>query len=252
MIQSIDLQNLRNGEYSQLIQDILNVVALYDTAAMKVDGPFNDLQKTGDELEAIFKLPPGSAFTAELEQLDELRDNALRGIQSIVLGHTYGRDAVIKTHAQLLLTHLGWFGSNIAKDSYQSETSSIRNIIADWNARPELTAAIKALGLQGWQKDLEEANNSFSEKYVKRAVERGTDETESFKAKRMQANNAYYALRDEINAHYTLTRADEPYKTVVAAINGLLNFYNDLLARRAGSNGEPATDAADKPAEAEV
>lgn len=252
MIQSIDLQNLRKGEYAQLIQDILNIIALHDTAAMKVDRSYDQLQQAGDELNVIFRLPRGSALTAGLEQLDQLRDNALRGIQTIALGHTYSRDAVIKTHAQRLVAHLGRYGSHIATDSYQSETSNIRFMIADWNAQPELAAAIKALGLKDWQKDLEEANNSFDEKYVERAEERGMDETESFKAKRRQANSAYYALRDEINAHYTLTRAGEPYKTVVAAINGLLDFYNDLLARRAGSNGEPASTAEDKPAEAEA
>ncbi len=249
MIESIDLQKLRNGEYSQLMQDVLAITGKNDPAAMKVEVPFGALQATATEVETLFKQPTGSAITTELENFDLLRDNALKGIQSIVRGNTYSEDAAVKNHAQVLDTHLALFGSNITGDSYQSETSSIRNIIADWNAKPELTAAITALGLQNWQKAMENANNSFGDKYLLRAVELGTDVADSLKAKRLQANTAYYTLRDNINAYYTITNGSEPYKTVVASINGLLSFYNDVLSRRTGGNGEGEVDtpAVDKP-----
>lgn len=249
MIESIDLQKLRNGEFSQLMQDVVNITAKNDPAAMKVEGSFKELQLMAAEMDALFKQPAGSAITAELENLDLLRDNALKGIQSVVHAHSYSEDAVMKNHAQVLDTHLALYGGNITADSYQSETNSIRNMIIDWNEKPALTSAMAALGLQGWQKNLERANNSFSEKYLARAEEVGTDNTESFKAKRVQANTAYYALRDDINAHYTLTRASEPYKTVVSVINGLVGFYNDALNRRGGSTEEPDAPVGDKPVE---
>ncbi|MGG9972764.1 DUF6261 family protein [Ferruginibacter sp. SUN002] len=232
MINAIDLQKLRNGEYSQFIQDVISITNQNNPAAMQVEPQLTALSAVAAEIEALFRTPIGSAITTELENLDLLRDNAIRGIISIVRGSTYSEDTVVKNHATVLDTHLALFGKDIAADSYQSETSSIRNIIDDWNTKPELTAAINALNLQSWKTNLETANNNFSDKYIARAVELGSDTTESIKLKRVQANEAYYKLRDNIDARYIITDGAEPYKTAVASINGLISYYNDLLARR--------------------
>lgn len=247
MINSLDLKTLRNGEYSQLMQDVITLVLQNDPAAMGVQPQFDALVAVAGEIETLFKTPLGSAITAELENFDLLRDNAIKGILSIVRGNTYSEDPVIKNHATVLDNHLALFGKDIAGDSYQSETSSIRNITEDWNTKPELTAAITALGLDRWKTWLVAANNSFAEKYLARAVELGNDTTETLKAKRQQANEAYYKLRDNIDARYTITEGAEPYKTVVASLNGLITYYNELLARRGGGGGGAEIPPADTP-----
>lgn len=238
MINSIDLSKLRNGEYSQFLQDVMNITNQNNPATMQVQPQLTALSAVAAEIEALFKTPVGSAITAELENYDLLRDNALKGILSIVRGNMYSEDPVVKNHATVLDTHLALFGKDIAGDSYQSETSSIRNIIEDWNLKPELTAAITALNLDNWKTSLDTANNFFSDKYLARAVELGSDTADSIKAKRLVANEAYYTLRDNINARYIINSGAEPYKTVVSSINGLITYYNDLLARRVGGGGE--------------
>jgi hypothetical protein len=247
MIDSIVLYKLRNGEYSQLMQDVLNITRDNDPAAMLVQDQFKALETIATEIESLFKVPTGSAITAELQKFDLERDNALTGIISLIRGNTYSSDSIIKSHAEKLNTHLALFGKDITSDSYQSETSSIRNIIADWDAQPDLKAALIALNLQSWKLVLENANNSFGEYYLLRAKEQGFNVTESLKAKRLQANEAYYALRDTLNAYFVIHKGAEPYKSVVAYINGLLTNYNDLLTRRQGG-GEDAegNDAAPK------
>ena len=249
MIDSIDLSKLHNAEYAQFMQNVLEASFKYDPVAMKVEAPVNDLKYVATSLEDLFKLPAGSAITVEIETLDFQRDNALKGIQGIVRACVFSEDAIIKKHALLLDNHLAGYGSNIVDQSYQDETATIRNIIVDWNQKPELTAAMKALGLQEWQKNLETANNNFNQKYMARAEEVGTDSSESLKAKRLETNSAYYVLRDDINAYYTITRGAEPYKTVVSVINGLIGFYNDTLNRRGSRNGKPDAAAGDQPVE---
>ena len=149
MIDSIDLSKLRNGEYSQFILDIIKLVNQNNAVALVVAIQLGALLGVSEGIESLFKTPSGSAITAELENFDMQRDNAIKGISSIVRGHLYSEDPVIKKHATVLDTHLALFGKDIANDSYQSETSSIRNITADWNTKPELSAAIAALNLQG-------------------------------------------------------------------------------------------------------
>jgi hypothetical protein len=239
MIKSIALYNLRNGEYSQLMQDVLKITRENDPAMMKVQVLFTALESIAGEIESIFKIPTGSVITTELEKLDLQRDNAMRGINGIINANTYSDDPIIKSHADILEKHLALFG-NVANDSYQSETSSIRNIIADWDGKPELKAALAALNLNSWRVSLENANNSFTEYYLLRAKEQGFNVTESLKEKRLKANDAYYALRDTLNAYYVIENGAEPYKSVVAYINGLLDNYNSLLTRRKGGDAEEA------------
>ncbi len=249
MINSIDLRNLRNGEYSQLMQDILNITRDNDPVLMKVQAQFTALEAVAAEVESLFKVPTGSVITAELERLDILRDNALKGIIYAIRSNTYSEDPVIKKHADTLEMHLDLFGKDITIDSYQSETSSIRNIIADWDAQPDLKVALNALNLHNWRVALETANTTFAEYYLMRAKQQGFNVTESLKTKRIQANEAYYALRDILNAYYVIEKGAEPYKSVVAYINGLLTNYNKLLSRRQGSGDEEGTagnDAAPK------
>jgi hypothetical protein len=245
MINSIILYNLRNGEYSQFMQDIIKLVSQNNPGVLQVKPQLTVLEGVASEIEALFKVPVGSAFTAELEALDLERDNALKGVLCLIRANLYSDDPVVYNHAAVLDTHVAMFGKDITTDSYQSETSSIRNILDDWNAKPELSAALTALNLQSWKARLETANNNFSEKYLQRAVELGADNADSIKAKRLEANEAYYKLRDNINARYTISEGAEPYKTVVSSVNGLLTYYNDLLARRGGGSGDvpPVTPA---------
>ncbi len=237
MINGLKLYNLRNGEYAQFFQDIINAILLSDPIAMQVKPEYNALVAASREIEALFKIPTGSPITAELKNFDILRGNALKGISAIVRGNTYSQNTILKNHAIVVDTHLALFG-NIVEDNYQSETSSIRNILADWNTNPELTAAIATLNLADWQADLENANNNFADKYLHRAIELSNKNPVSLKAKRLEANAAYYALRDKINAHYTVTNGGEPYKTVVTSMNSLISFYNDALGRRGGGEND--------------
>ncbi len=249
MINSIELARLRNGEYSQLMQDVLNITRENDPALMKVSAQFTALEAVAAEVESLFKVPTGSVITAELERLDVQRDNALTGIISLIRGNTYSEDPVIKKHADTLQMHLEIFGKDITKDSYQSETSTIRNIIADWDAQPDLKIALNALNLHNWRVALETANTTFAEYYLMRAKQQGFNITESLKAKRLQANEAYYALRDMLNAYFVIQDGAEPYKSVVAYINGLLTNYTDVLSRRQGGGddeGAAGNDAAPK------
>ncbi len=249
MINSIDLVRLRNGEYLQFMQDVLSITRDNDPALMKVQAPFAELETITGEIESLFKIPTGSAITAELEKYDLLRDNALRGIIGMLRANSYSEDPIITHHADMLSTHLDLFGKDITADSYQSETTSIRNIIADWDAKPDLKAAVIALNLNSWRLALENANNSFLEYYLLRAKEQGFNVTESLKTKRLKANEAYYTLRDKLNAYYVIENGIEPYKSVVAYINGLLTNYNDLLNRRQGGGEDESAagnDAAPK------
>jgi hypothetical protein len=53
----------------------------------------------------------------------------------------------------------------------------------------------------------------------------------------MEANEHWYSLRDLINAHFTISKGAEYYGGTVSFINGLLDYYNNLVA--IGSRQKP-------------
>jgi hypothetical protein len=219
--------------------DILAIVQKNDPAALKVTEPYNTLKAKLDSIESLFKIQQGNVISDELFTIDARRDAAINGILALVNAHTYNTDANLKAQALLLQNHLSAFGSGIARDNYQSQTASIRNILQDWNARPELTAAVAALQMQAWQTELEAANTLFSDKYLARAQETGAASPENIKSKRAEANEAWYALRDLINAYFTIEKGAPPYGPTVSFINGLIENYNNLIARRGRGEDVP-------------
>lgn len=233
MINAIDLTKLRNGEYTQFLKDVRDIVGRKGPSALNIQPQYDKLAIVITDLERLFKTPQGNIISEELEALDLRRDNAIIAINSIATGYTYATDPATSSAAKLLLNHLAVFGgSNVARDSYQSETMSLDNILKDWNNKPELSAAIVSLHLQALKAELADANSQFSIRYLDRASELGIATPESIRAKRGEANAAYYTLRDFINSYFTINSGAEPFSSTVGFINGLVANYNDLIARR--------------------
>jgi hypothetical protein len=180
--------------------------------------------------------------------LDTLRDRALIGITNIIRGNTYSSKAGHKQAAELLEHHLGIFGTDIANDNLLSETATLRNIVNDWATKPDLAAALTLLDLDYWKTDLDTANNQFETTYLARSKEQGSASPDTIRAKRLETNQLYYDLRDEIEAWNTIKKGAEPYGSTIQSVNGVINNYNDLLARRGagkpGYTGEATAPAA--------
>lgn len=245
MINSITLQPLRNGEFLQFLTDVLVIVNKKDPAALKVVALNDALKAKTDEAEKLFKISQSSLITQEIEQLDQRRDDAINGILALASGFGYSADAAIKKHAQALSAHLALFGNGIARDNMLSETTTIRNIVNDWEAKPELKAALTALGLTAWKTELEAANAAFYASFTARNEEFAAASPDNLRLKRLEANAAYYKLRDRLNSHFDINEGAEPWASTISLINQTIANYNALLARRGPTN--PATPAPPTP-----
>ena len=243
MINSIKLPFLRNGEYVQFIADVLEIVKHNGPQELNVQKQYNKLLVISQEIEELFKIPTGSIISPELQELDDRRDDAINGITALINGYSYNTDPVIKSYAKLLENHLSVFGVGIATDNYISETATIRNIISDWDKQPELTAAINALGLNAWRMEMEQANNLFNERYVLRAEKKGAASNDSLSSRRVETNDAYYALRDFLDANFILNEGADPFGKAVSSLNALIDDYNILLSRRVNKEPEQVATA---------
>ncbi|CAH0229325.1 hypothetical protein SRABI27_02433 [Pedobacter sp. Bi27] len=242
MINSIILQPLRNGEYIQFLTDTLNIVSKNNPEALKVSAQYDALRTATADIEKLFKISQGSLVTQELEVLDKRRDDAINGITLQVQSLSYSADAVLNKHGKTLSAHLALFGTGIAKDNYQSETTSLRNIANDWKNKPELQEAVTALSLGSWLTEMETANDAFNLAYIKRNEELALAPSDKLKELRNTANNLYYKLRTRINSNLDISDGAEPWSATVNLLNQNISTYTALQTRRgAGTGGEALT-----------
>lgn len=242
MITSIDLAKLRNSEFLQFMTDCLSIVNLNNATTLQVKQQYSSLQAITKTIETLFKIDPSNSLSDELQALDARRDAAINGIAELINGYTYHYDAATKAHATTLSKHLAIFGIGIAKNNYQSETTILRSIINDWNTQPKLTAALTTLNLISWKTELETANNAFATKYLTRTQQLGAANPDSIRNKRVEAINAYYALRDRIDAFFTVNEGAAPYSKAVNELNALITQYNTLLAGRQAKADVPTPE----------
>lgn len=235
MIQSIVLQPLRNGEFIQFVYDFLRIVQTNNPDELKARPQYDGLKLLADEMENLFRISQASLITAEIEALDLRRDRALIGIRTVAFGYTYHPNPTLETHGKVLEAHFALFGNNIIRDNYLSQTASIRNILQDWNNKTNLQDAINGLGLQDWKSELQAANEAFYDALTRRNEQLAMANPDSLRTKRLEANAAYYRLRDRINGHLEVSDGADPWATVAMLANQSISNYNALLTRRTGS-----------------
>ncbi|MCA6069007.1 DUF6261 family protein [Chryseobacterium sp. RG1] len=244
---TIELKLLRNAEYLQYVKDFEGIINLNNPATLQIDTKLAAFSAKITELESLYKKAMASEITQELIALDERRDNAVNGMYYFLMAQTYHYEESRCTRAQLLLDNMALYGSGIARLNYQAETAVLSNLIRDWENKPELGTVITDFDLSGWLAELKEANDLFNGKYLSRTQEYGDANPETIKLKREEANAAYYALRDRIDALHLLVEVPpSPYATVINQLNALTAQYNVLLVNR--QNTPPAPEKGTDPA----
>jgi hypothetical protein len=232
MINGIELPRLRNAEYIQFIKNCLAITQSNDPAALNVQVQYDDLLHMLVILEGLFVTEQGSAVTEDVSALDLRRDRAITGFSLLVNAYTYYFDPVTAKHAETLNRQIAQYGGGIARENYQAESAIIDNLLADLKNKPELDAAIAALGLKNWKNELDQANTAFNDAYLVRTKQLGAATKDRISAKRQETNEVYYKLRDFINSYYTINSGAAPYGKTTDELNALIDQYNTMMANR--------------------
>lgn len=236
LINGITFSKLRNSEFAQFTSDALELIRRNDPEALQVKAAYDDLKAGNDELNTLLNPDKGSALTGQIEAADDRRDRSVTGINLVAEGYTYHFDDALRTHALTLQRHLTLFGgASLARENYQAETASISLLVADLTDKPELAAAVNALGLSTWITELSQANKAFNDLYLSRTEEASTANLTKVRDLRKDMIQRYFKLRDRIASFYNIQEGAAPYSTVVSQLNILIGKYNDLLNGRKSS-----------------
>ncbi|WP_421893919.1 DUF6261 family protein [Marinoscillum sp.] len=246
IINGILLTALRNSEFSQFTSDVLELILRNDPVALLVEDAYNALKAENNQLVDLLNPQKGSALTTQVEAADDRRDHCVTGINLVAAGYTHHFDGTLRMHAQTLQRHLTQFGgASLARQNYQSETAGINALLTDWASKPELAAALTALGLDSWKDELTLANKAFNDLYLSRTEETSAASPATVRSIRTGMMPLYYELRDLVASYHTIKKGAAPYGATVSQLNALIDQYNLLLAARKGkSSHEPDTPAA--------
>ena len=236
---TIDLSRLRNPEYLQYMQDYLQLLSSNDPALLRITPEFGLLTTKTNQIEAILKQDTGSAITPIIEALDLERDSYLVGIFTAINGLCNHFDPAKKAAAISLKDRLNVYGTatEIAKQSLQGETATIKNLVIDLQTIPTYSTALTTLALADWVAQLKVVNDAFNVKYLQRTEEIGGLNPDKIKELRLEANALYYQLRNVLMAQALVAAYTAPFPKAINDVNALTEQYNNTLAQRVGLAG---------------
>ena len=246
MTNKISVNRLRNGEFLQFHNNVISIITDNNPDALSVTALLNALKATTAEAEVLFNKERGSSITEELTLLDERRDKAINGIFFLLEAHQNHFDAAMSNSARVLKTNLEAHGTGIARENYQVETTIIKKIVADWTTKPELVAAVAALGLTAWVTELDAANKAFEAKFLERNKQQGATPTDKLKEKRLEVTAAYSKLIARLNSYYDINEGADPFGKVTRELNVLIEKFSSLVTSRAKESGDAPPAAANK------
>lgn len=245
MIDSIDLQFLRNDEHLQLNKDVAALTLQNDPVALKIKAQYDALVLKNQELDGLYKKQTASELTQELEAIDDRRDRAISGLVLVADGYQYHFEVAKSQAASRLSANFKLYGGGIARQNLQSETNILSSIVTDLEEKPELVAALTTLGLTSWKEELKTANSLYGTTYLERTVQYSEVSKETLAAKREETNQVYYKLRQHIEANATLDETNEGYTKLINQINALIKQYNLVLEKRKKNEVAPDEASAD-------
>jgi len=231
MISSFNFSKLRNDEHIQFIKDVLKIIETNDPDALLVKLLWDILKEKNILCENAYLLLRKSELTKKIVDKDDRRDNDATGIKKIVEGYIHHYENDKAEAAELILSHMNKYGSNIAKMNYQAETTAITDLTEYVKNDPKMKAAADLLFLTDWFNALEQANIEFNELYMLRIDEQAGKNNDNLKELRAETVSAYNELIKHLSAHALITPS-ELYEKTTNMINELIDKYSSLRKKQ--------------------
>lgn len=244
-ISKIKISRLRNGEHVQFNTEVDELIAAKTPAALGIEAQYAIYKPLFDNEYEAFDIIRKSAVTEELETADVLRDSIFSGMKGAVKSALNHFNADVKKAASRVWVVLNSFG-NISVLAYDEETVSIRKLNTELTTN--YAADVQMLGLDVWLTELTDKNDAFDALMKLRYTEDSGKTMLRMKPLRLEVDEAYRKISKRIDALIEVN-GEDAYKDFVLELNNRIDKYNNIIARREGSNSKK-NEAAEVKAEA--
>ena len=226
------LNRLQNMEHFQFAS---HVIAMCEESGIeKIKAVLKPLKTAVAEEDKALNLPRKQEGTADLEELDRVRDQAYRALQLLIEMHSYSADTTKQKSAQQMNEVMSRY-PKLASANYDKETGMIKNLVTDLNA-PELSPAVTQLGASNSVMRLSLANSDFEQRYrslLKETLPSGTFDVKALRAATDKALNAVIRRMDSLD---DLEPETPKLAELIQQYNALVDKRRLTLAHRAGTS----------------
>lgn len=248
-ISRLDYKALWNSEYTIFVNQLVTIILKYMPDALHLTKAFGKVTAMLPELAKIKAQELSNQISKKLQELDAERDAIITAIPAQVktIGKMSGM-ATLAPHVVVLNHFFDTEGRDIATDNYNSETKRIADLLADYDAKPEVKAAAAALNLGLFFEQLRTVNTQFNTQYLQRTEEDASVEKVDSRAIRAESDKA---LIEFFNAFEFCSSEYETlnYATPANEVNDLVARYKTQLKARATRRNAGKDVSVEKPIE---
>ena len=230
-IKNLHVNNLRNNAHLKFHMDAIALMTAENPANLNIQPLFNVYQPAVVREDEAFKKIVKSEFTEKIQTADKARDRVYSCITAIInaLVKHYNDDVV--DAAKRLKILIDTYGKGVNQLSYNEQTAAVYNILQEFNGK--YAADVALVNITEMVNELERANNAVDALIKERMDETALKNPDNMKAVRIEADNAYFAIVERINAAVIIEGPDN-YMSFITKLNVLIDSYKQLLARSKG------------------
>ena len=229
-IKKLDFYSLRNDEHFQFDSEFRELVALSNPITLKISAEFNQWEVLFEQEDEVLKQIRKSAMTEEILNADKKRDVTFAGMVEANKAALKHFQPAVKEAARKLKIVFDTYG-NVARKSYDEETSAITNLLQDLMGK--YNADVQTVGITAWMVELMANNNDFDQ-LIKGRDDESAERTELIlKAVRMQIDAVYRTIVERLDA-LGVIEPTEDLAEFVRRLNVVIERYNNRLAQRQG------------------
>ena len=177
------------------------------------------------------------AETADIEKLDDLRDDALSAFLQALKAMLASPNAAKQAGAKTLTFIRDKYTLN-RSDEYMKETTAVSQMIQEMETSAEAQAALQTTGLEDWFTDLKAKNEAFLSKMNERTEAQAGQQKGIVREKRLACEAAFRNVVKLINAMAICeVPAGYSFGTIIDLLNAEIEHYRQILARKGVSTG---------------
>lgn len=230
-IARVSLREFWNSEYTLFVNQLVIIFMKYPVEALHLAKAFGRVTAMLPQLAKIKAQELSNAISNQLRDLDNERDALIKVLVGQVKNMGKLSMASIAPHVVVLNRFLDIHGRDIDTANYSSETTRTNNLLADYDAKPDVQAAAVALNLKMLFDQLRVVNTQFATQFLQRTSEDAAVEVVDAHAIRSETDKALTAFFDAFE--FCSSEYDElDYATPANEMNDLTNYYKAQLKAR--------------------
>lgn len=236
-VNRLALNHLWNSEYSLFVNQLVTIATKYNPESLHLKKSFDRVTALLPDLEKIKAQELSNILSNTLHDLDVERDTLLKAIVAQLKAMGKLSIPSIAPHVLVLNRFFDTHGRDIANANYNAETERINDLMAAYDARPDVISAVTGLNLTILFDQLRTVNTQFAEMFLQRTGEDAATEKADSRAIRAETDKTLNAFFDAFE--FCSTEYDDlDYQTPANELNDLISYYKTQLKARTTRRNE--------------